>query len=146
MKETISAILIIVGTVFTVLAAIGILRMPDLFQRLSTATKAATLGVGSLLLAAAVHFDDLGTTTRALATILFLVLTAPIAAHLIGRAAYFIGTPLWEGTISDELAGQYDTETHVLKSPDAAKIESERDSNAMIGSENQQQIRQQTLL
>lgn len=118
MKETISAVLIIVGTIFTVLAAIGILRMPDLFQRLSTATKAATLGVGSLLLAAAVYFDDLGITTRALATIFFLVLTAPIAAHIIGRAAYFIGTPLWEGTISDELAGRYDSETHVLKSPE----------------------------
>jgi multicomponent Na+:H+ antiporter subunit G len=141
MKETLSAILMIVGTVFTFLAAIGILRMPDLFQRLSTATKAATLGVGSLLLAAAVYFENLGTTTRALATIFFLVLTAPIAAHIIGRAAYFVDTPLWEGTISDELAGRYDAETHVLKSPDAAKIEPRRDSKEMIESENKQQIR-----
>lgn len=117
MKETLSAILMIVGTIFTVLAAVGILRMPDFFQRLSTATKAATLGVGSLLLAAAIYFNNLGTTTRALATIFFLVLTAPIAAHIIGRAAYFVGTPLWEGTISDELRGRYDTETHVLESP-----------------------------
>ncbi|MDZ7343052.1 MAG: monovalent cation/H(+) antiporter subunit G [candidate division KSB1 bacterium] len=118
MKETFSAALIIIGTIFTVLAAIGILRMPDVFQRLSTATKAATLGVGSLLLAAAVHFDNLGTTTRALATIFFLILTAPIAAHIIGRAAYFIGTPLWEGTICDELAGRYNAQTHVLESPE----------------------------
>jgi multicomponent Na+:H+ antiporter subunit G len=118
MKETLSAVLMIVGTIFTVLAVIGILRMPDLFQRLSTATKAATLGVGSLLLAAAVHFDDLGTTTRSLATIFFLVLTAPIAAHIIGRAAYFVNTPLWEGTICDELRGRYNRDTHVLESPE----------------------------
>jgi multicomponent Na+:H+ antiporter subunit G len=118
MKETISAVLMIIGVIFSVLAAIGILRMPDLFQRLSTATKAATLGVGSLLLAAAVYFEDLGTTTRALATIFFLVLTAPIAAHIIGRAAYFVGSPLWEGTICDELRGRYDAETHVLASPE----------------------------
>jgi multicomponent Na+:H+ antiporter subunit G len=118
MKETISAVLMIIGVIFSVLAAIGILRMPDLFQRLSTATKAATLGVGSLLLAAAVYFEDLGTTTRALATIFFLVLTAPIAAHIIGRAAYFVGSPLWEGTICDELRGRYDAETHVLTSPE----------------------------
>jgi multicomponent Na+:H+ antiporter subunit G len=118
MKETLTAVLMIVGTIFTVLAAIGILRMPDLFQRLSTATKAATLGVGSLLLAAAVHFDDLGTSTRALATIFFLVLTAPIAAHIIGRAAYFVSTPLWEGTICDELRGRYNADTHVLESPE----------------------------
>ncbi|MCG3153661.1 MAG: hypothetical protein DKINENOH_00251 [bacterium] len=141
MKETFSAVLIIVGAIFTVLAAVGILRMPDLFQRLSTATKAATLGVGSLLLAAAVYFDDLGTTTRALATIFFLVLTAPIAAHIIGRAAYFVGTPLWEGTISDELAGRYNPETHILESPNAAKSTPRRDSKEMIESENKQQIR-----
>lgn len=114
MKEAISAILIILGTVFMVLATMGILRMPDLFMRMSATTKAATLGVILTLVATAVHFNELGITTRALATIVFILLTAPVAAHMIGRAAYFNDVPLWKGTVKDELRGHYDLRTHRL--------------------------------
>ena len=99
--------LLTVGTAFTLLAAIGILRMPDVFMRMQVATKAATLGVACVALAAAVHFGDLATTARALLIVLFLFLTAPVAAHTIGRAAYVAGARLWEGTIVDELRGRH---------------------------------------
>jgi multicomponent Na+:H+ antiporter subunit G len=66
------------------------------------------------LLAAAVYFDDFGIGLRAIAVILFLLLTAPVAAHKIGRAAYFNGVPLWAGTRYNELAGKYDSKTHTL--------------------------------
>ncbi|MEJ2556899.1 MAG: monovalent cation/H(+) antiporter subunit G [Anaerolineae bacterium] len=116
MREIIAALLMFIGAIFMFLAGVGIVRMPDLFLRMSATTKATTLGVSSLLLAMAVYFNELGVTSRALATIVFVLLTAPVAAHMIGRAAYFVGVPLWDGTIVDELQGRYDTQTHILDS------------------------------
>lgn len=116
MREVVSAVLVLIGAVFMFVAGVGIVRMPDLYIRMSATTKVATLGVGSTLLAAAVYFNELGIAARALATIAFVFLTAPVAAHMIGRAAYFTGVPLWEGTVLDELRGHYDLRTHELES------------------------------
>src|SRR5690606_855302 len=66
-------------------------------------TKAATLGVGMILIAAAVYFGEASMTTRALAIVFFLLLTAPVAAHLIGKASYFVGIPLWTKSVMDDL-------------------------------------------
>jgi multicomponent Na+:H+ antiporter subunit G len=85
------------------LAGLGVLRLPDLFMRLQASTKASTLGVGCMLLGVAIHFQTLGVTTRAVLVIAFFFLTAPVGAHVIARAAYAVGVPLWEGTITDEL-------------------------------------------
>ena len=105
MMATIFAVtLAALGTLFLLLAAIGILRMPDLYCRASATTKAATLGVGCVLVATALHFNDLQVMTRVLATIAFLLLTAPVAAHMIARAAYRQRIALWRGTVRDELA------------------------------------------
>ena len=90
--------------------------MPDLFMRMSATTKAATLGVGFVLLGTAIQYWDVGIFSRAVVIILFLLLTAPVAAHMIGRAAYFDGVPLWNKTIVDELKGKYDEKTHNLDS------------------------------
>ena len=103
MSERISAGLLVVGALFMLLAALGVLRLPDLFMRLQAATKASTLGVGCLLLGVAVHFQDLGVTARAVLVVAFFFITAPVGAHVIARAAYAVGVPLWEGTITDEL-------------------------------------------
>ncbi len=116
MIESIGTILLLIGAAFLLLAAVGLLRMPDLFMRMSAATKGQTLGVGCMLLAAGVYFPGIGVTTRALAGILFFFLTAPVAAHMIARAAYFIGVPLWAQTVRDDLRGQYDLVTHELES------------------------------
>ncbi len=95
------------GALFVLLAAIGILRMPDLYLRISVTTKAATLGIGLILLCVAAYFGEASIATRALAIIFFLLLTAPVGAHLIGRASYFVGTPLWEKSVMDDLKGKY---------------------------------------
>lgn len=113
MLDIITAILLILGAVFVLIAGLGVLRMPDIFLRLSATSKAGTLGVG-LMLAATVLYFDAGIAARALATIVFLLLTTPVAAHRIGRAAYLTGAPLWEGTVQDELRGRYDQDTHTL--------------------------------
>lgn len=127
MNEVITLSLAVVGGMFLLLAGIGILRMPDVFSRMQAATKAATLGAGCMLLAVAVRFADFGVTIRAVLVATFIFLTAPVAAHMIGRAAYFIGVPLWKGTVVDELRGRYDPDTHKLdSSPEGAQARAER--------------------
>lgn len=125
MNELISNILMIIGAIFLLLAAVGVLRMPDLFTRMQPATKGTTLGIACTLLALALHFGDSGVTTRALAAIAFFYLTAPVTAHLIGRASYFVGVPLWNGTVMDELRGHYNPLTHDLDAAPAETIDSE---------------------
>lgn len=115
LREILVMALMLFGAFFMFLAGIGMLRMPDLFLRMSSTAKAGTLGAGLLLMAAAIHFGDFAIATRALAIIVFLMLTAPVAAHMIGRAAYFDGVPLWKGTILDELRGHYRASTHALE-------------------------------
>lgn len=116
MKEIISASFIIIGSLFIFISALGLLRMPDLYMRMSATTKAATLGVGFILLGTAIHFWEIGILSRSVIIISFLLLTAPVAAHMIGRAAYFDGVPLWKETKHDELKSKYDNESHELKS------------------------------
>lgn len=115
MNEIIIIIISSLGALFILLAAIGIVRMPDLYLRISVTTKAATLGVGLLLLSTALYFKEVSITTRAIAIVFFLFLTAPIGAHLIGRASYFIGLPMWKKSKLDDLNGKYDKKNHKLR-------------------------------
>lgn len=121
MREAVSMFLIFSGIFFVVVAGIGIVRMPDIFLRMSASTKAATLGLGLILLGTAVHFGQLGIASRAIAAGIFVLLTAPVSAHMIGRAAYSDGCELWEETQLDELRGRYVTERSSLGStPESA--------------------------
>jgi len=106
--------LIVAGVAFSMLAAVGMLRMPDFLTRCQAAAKAGTLGVGCLLCAVAVWFEDFGVTVRAGLVVVFLVATAPVAAHLLSRAAYLRGVPMWKRTLRDDLEGQYDEVSHAL--------------------------------
>lgn len=114
MTDWIILLLMATGTLFILLAAVGIVRMPDLYLRISVTTKAATLGTGLVLMAAAWHFRDTAVTARILAIILFIFLTAPVGAHLIGRASYFVGVPMWRRSVIDQLEGRYEKRTHKL--------------------------------
>jgi len=120
-NDALVAILLVTGTFIMLLAGIGVLRMPDLLMRMHATTKAGTLGAGLVMLAVAAHFLDAGVTARALAIILFIMLTAPVAAHAIGRAGYFVGVPLWGKMLKDDLKDRYDPDTHLLRSPDDDK-------------------------
>lgn len=114
MAESISHVLLLLGAIFMLLASIGLVRMPDVLMRLHSSTKSATLGVGLIMLGVALVFNDFAIAVRAFAIVIFLFSTAPVAAHMIGRAAYLSGVPLWEGTLSDEMRGRYDPHTHTL--------------------------------
>lgn len=119
MGTILSSTLIFIGALFMLLAAVGLVRMPDLFTRMHATTKSTTLGVGCLMLGVAIHFGDLAIAARALAVVAFVFITAPVAGHMVARAAYFSNTPQWEGTLSDDLRGRYDEKTHTLHSHDS---------------------------
>lgn len=114
-SEIASDVLLLVGTTFLLLAALGMVRMPDLFTRMQSASKASTLGIACVLLALSFHFPGISVNIRVLGIIAFFFLTTPITAHLIGRASYFVGVPVWKGTVIDELRGRYNPLTHHLR-------------------------------
>ncbi|MBL0936201.1 MAG: monovalent cation/H(+) antiporter subunit G [Rhizobiaceae bacterium] len=101
--DIVVGLMIVVGAAFSLAAAIGINRLPDVYSRMHAASKAGTLGSGVILLALALHADDAATVMRAVAGFVFLLLTAPIAAHLLAKASYEAGYRLWDKSVKDEL-------------------------------------------
>jgi multicomponent K+:H+ antiporter subunit G len=86
--ELLTAAFILVGAFFALVGSIGLAKLPDFFTRLHGPTKATTLGVGSMLVASAIHFSvGEGTSLHEILVTLFLFITAPISAHLLARAA-----------------------------------------------------------
>jgi multicomponent Na+:H+ antiporter subunit G len=99
-----TAAMIVTGGVFTLLAAVGIVRLPDVYTRMHAASKAGTVGSGLMLVAAGLHSLDGAILARALAGFVFFVLTAPVAAHLVAKAAHEAGYRLTRFTVLDEMA------------------------------------------
>jgi multicomponent Na+:H+ antiporter subunit G len=102
MKDIVTAILWLVGSGFALLAAIGALRMPDVFTRMQASTKASTLGLGCLLIGTALQMGDFGALIRVASIGAFVLMTTPVAGHVIARASYLADVPLWKGTVLDE--------------------------------------------
>ncbi len=100
----VTGVLCIVGAVFTLIAAIGVLRLNDLYMRMHAASKAGTLGSCVILIAIAIFSGESEVVLRALAGVVFFLLTAPISAHLLARAAYTVGYLPCDLTTSDALA------------------------------------------
>lgn len=115
MSEWLAIVAMALGSLLMGIAALGIFRLPDLFMRMHASSKAGALGVALQLLAVALYFDDLTVTVKAVMGILFFLLTAPVAAHMIGRAAYWVGVPLWEKSVLDELRGRYERSSQTLQ-------------------------------
>ncbi len=85
MLDIIVSLLLLVGSVFVLVGAIGLVRLPDFFMRLHGPTKSTTLGVGGMLLAAIVHATRRDFSLRELLITLFLFVTAPVSAYLLGQ-------------------------------------------------------------
>ena len=102
--DFITAFFAIVGALFCLVASVGLIRMPDVYQRMQSATKAGTLGSACAVIAVAMHFQNTAIAVEALLVILFLFATAPIASHLIARAAFGTKVPLWNRTMRDDLS------------------------------------------
>lgn len=103
MSGALVALLLALGAGFVLLAAVGLLRLPDVYTRMHASTKPATLGVSLIVSALALHTNDLGIAVRSCLVVLFFLGTAPVAAHRLGRAAYRAGVPRWSGTVHDDL-------------------------------------------
>lgn len=123
MSDILATAAVVLGALLSLLSAVGIARMPDIYIRLQVASKASSLGIALLMLGVAAHFGELDVTIRALLVVAFLFLTAPVAAHVIGRAAYIAGVPLAAGSEPDQLAGRYDPETGHLAGAEPAADE-----------------------
>lgn len=98
-----AAVLVVVGAGFSLIAAIGVLRLPDLYTRLHAASKAGAIGAGLIFLAVAVASLDGAVILRALLGIVFLFLSTPVSAHLLARAAYRSGESPTAATTVDDL-------------------------------------------
>ncbi len=107
LRDWITAIILVSGGFFLFVASLGVLRLPDVIIRMHALTKAGALGAGLVFAASAIHFADPASIAISLLAIIFLLATAPVAAHAIARAAYRLGVPLWEGTHLDEWQGKY---------------------------------------
>jgi monovalent cation/proton antiporter MnhG/PhaG subunit len=104
------------------LAAAGVLRLPDFFMRMHAATKAGVVGCGLMLVGVGLADGTTGTWAKIAIALVFLLLTTPVAGHLLGRAAYVGGAPLWEGTAGDALnrvlpRGRFDSSTGSARRP-----------------------------
>ena len=98
-NEIIGMVLILIGLIFQVLGALGLVRLPDVYNRLQAATKSITMG--SISIALGVGIAEPGLLFKAIIVALFLLFTNPIGSHAIARSAYRSGVPLWEGSVID---------------------------------------------
>ncbi len=102
--EILIGTMLVLGALFSLVASIGLIRLKDIYMRMHAASKAGTLGSGVMLLALALHASDPGIFTRAVAGVVFFLLTAPISAHLLAKASYAAGYRPCAETRHDALA------------------------------------------
>ena len=92
-RSVLVALLVVVGSFFLLVGTVGLLRLPDVYNRMHATSKATTLGAASMALAGFVFYGPGGTGLNTLVTVVFLFLTAPTGAHMISRAAQRMGVP-----------------------------------------------------
>ncbi|MER2122782.1 MAG: monovalent cation/H(+) antiporter subunit G [Exiguobacterium indicum] len=105
-NEWIVAVFALLGMGFSLVTALGLIRLPDVYTRAHAASKSATLGVMSILIGVIIYFvtEDGFFSSRVVLGILFVLITAPIGGHLIARAAYYSNVPLWKSSVRDDLS------------------------------------------
>lgn len=100
--NSISIFLLIVGVVFDLFGCIGLLRLPDVYNRLQSATKCVTLGTCSILLALFLHYGFSSVGIKALIAIPFLFFASTVGAHALIRGSYKFGIKLSDKTVIDD--------------------------------------------
>ncbi|TVR42997.1 MAG: monovalent cation/H(+) antiporter subunit G [Bacteroidia bacterium] len=108
MMEWIVSILLISGSLFMLVAAIGVVKLSDVYMRMHAITKAASLGAILMLAAVLLWYPQWIVAIEALMVVLFVILTAPIGAHMLARVAHRMKVPIGEGYIMDELQDAID--------------------------------------
>jgi multicomponent Na+:H+ antiporter subunit G len=109
MEEWIASVFLLAGGAFCLVAGIGVLRLSDVFSRMHAATKAGTLGLALICVAVMVKAETWLEIVEAAFVFLFMIASAPIGAHLIGRAAFRTGQPMDPRTTADPDAEEFRT-------------------------------------
>jgi len=102
MNEIAGYILIVIGLAFNFFGCLGLIRFPDVYNRLHSSIKCVTLGTSSILLGLFLYKGFSATGIKALLCILFLMLTAPVSAHVLARSAYKSKVKLWDKSVCDK--------------------------------------------
>lgn len=102
MSDVVASLLFVSGGFFCLVAGIGILRLKDVFCRMHASTKAGTLGLALICLGVMVQAETIGHAAEAFVVFVFMIASAPIGAHVIGRAAFRTGVPIDPATSADE--------------------------------------------
>lgn len=102
MIEILALVFIVVGITFDLFGCIGLIRMPDIYNRLQASTKCVTLGTCGILFAVFIRFGLSAAGVKALLCIVFILLTAPVSAHALGRATHRSGVGLWKESVCDK--------------------------------------------
>lgn len=105
-SEYLAAFLLISGGLVSLLAAVGVLRLQDAFMRMHAATKSGVVGCGLVLVGVAIAEGTWATSIKVAVAVGFLLLTTPVAGHLLARAAYVSGAPFWARTRQDQLSAE----------------------------------------
>jgi len=110
MIDVIGYILIVIGILFDIFGCIGLVRFPDVYNRLQASTKCVTLGTILLLLGVALIADTGAISGKAIICAVFILITSPTAAHAIAKGAYASRVPLWENSVVDKYAEKVERE------------------------------------
>ena len=102
MKEIIGLVFMGIGIAFDFFGCVGLVRLPDIYNRLQAATKCVTLGTCFILLGVVIMGGSGSLALKAIACAIFILLTSPTAAHALARGAYKSGVKLWEGSVVDK--------------------------------------------
>ncbi|MFC1780728.1 monovalent cation/H(+) antiporter subunit G [Planctomycetota bacterium] len=108
MTDIIGYILIIIGILFDIFGCIGLVRFPDVYNRLQAATKCVTLGTIMLLVGVALVGGSGAMAAKAIICAVFILLTSPTAAHAIAKGAYASGVKLWDKSVVDKYGEEID--------------------------------------
>jgi multicomponent Na+:H+ antiporter subunit G len=111
MTDTLGWVFIVGGVLFNLLGCLGLVRFPDLYNRMQAATKSVTLGTCGILFGIFLlsGFDALG--IKALVAVLFVIFNLPVASHALSRGSLIFGVKLWKGTIKDEFTADRGAES-----------------------------------
>ena len=101
MTETVGIVVMATGILFDLFGCIGLVRLPDIYNRLQAATKCVTLGTCMILIGLPLMMGINAAGIRAILCAVFILLTSPVAAHALSRAAYRAGVKLWDQSVSD---------------------------------------------
>ena len=109
MSEILGGTIIAIGVLFDIFGCIGLVRLPDVYNRLQASTKCVTVGTCFILVGSLILLDSVPGTIKGIVCIAFILITSPTAAHALARAAHRSGIKQWEGSVVDQYEEDFPT-------------------------------------